>query len=1006
MQLRLPSTTKNRALVALVFGTVALSACGEGATVDVQTPVLELDPAVVNFGNVQLGTREEQVVLLQNNGEANLVITQIAPEAGSGFDENFELGADANDDSAIPPNNSRPFTVSFEPEVLGEATGTLIITSNSDPGAVLRLEVRANGVATPLVVDPDEIDFGNTVVGTTKTVQVKIQNDSDVDATVSLGEGPIDVRLCSDRTAPAPFCIQLADDAIVDGRFDLAARAQTTMLVQFRPEVAERTERGSFVLRACNNDLCNVQVRVEGRGVDSGFRCSPTDLDFGAVTPQSSAERSVSCENIANELVTVTNWRLSEESSAAYEFETPRILVVNEGEQVDVTVTYRPDDLGQDRGTLIIETNSPSTPRVNVPLFGTGGGPNIEVVPQIVNFGLTATVAPSRRTLLVSNVGLSPLQLLTIEPDAADTGAFSYTLPDGVQLVDPINPGQAIEVTLQFEPDVEGPVESTLVITSNDADERETEVRLVGEGIDLPPCQFRLSPETLSFGVVQRDRSLRRSFAIQNVGAEDCLLTSVRVERDSDPQFILVDGDVESEIIPPNTAYAVTVAFTPDSSVSFDGAIAFSISSDQSPFNRVPLFGVGAEQTLQVVPRELDFGVIEVGCSSRSRTIRIDNTGSTPATINGVSLDQPDGQTAFQITRAPTFPLTLGVNRTIEFDVSFRADAESDFIGAVVIDATFQGASDTYIVSLDGSGEVAARQVDEFSQLGRPQVDILFVIDHTGSMGDEQAAIASNFEDFIRFAQAQALDYQLGVTTTDIDDEEGRLCPENGPQQARIVTPDTTPDPVTVFANNVSCRSLAGGGAADESGFEAAYLALSPPTIFSDNLGFLRPEAVLSIIFVSDAAEQSPRSIDFYRSFFLSLKPDENLFSASAISGPISDPPPPNCSLDPTQGGERYVEMAQRTGGVWQEICISDWSRTLEELSTTAFGFKSRFFLSNQPLRQTVEVVVDGVTIPATSQGGTSNWRYESSANSINFTPFATPEPGAEITVRYTPECL
>ena len=232
--------------------------------------------------------------------------------------------------------------------------------------------------------------------------------------------------------------------------------------------------------------------------------------------------------------------------------------------------------------------------------------------------------------------------------------------------------------------------------------------------------------------------------------------------------------------------------------------------------------------------------------------------------------------------------------------------------------------------------------------------------------------------------------------------------PLTGPPQNRIVTPNSQPDPETVFAANIASPDIDPGSAADESGFTAAFQALSPPVVFGHNAGFLRRDAVLSLIFASDEPEQSnnPRSLDFYLNFFLSIKGfrNTNLFSASAITGPETT----SCSGPggSASSAPRYIEMANRTGGVWQEICTSDWSRTLEELSTTAFGFKSRFFLTNQPVISTIEIVVDGVVIPATSQQGTVNWTYDFATNSINFSPFATPEPGAEIQVQYAAECL
>ena len=110
--------------------------------------------------------------------------------------------------------------------------------------------------------------------------------------------------------------------------------------------------------------------------------------------------------------------------------------------------------------------------------------------------------------------------------------------------------------------------------------------------------------------------------------------------------------------------------------------------------------------------------------------------------------------------------------------------------------------------------------------------------------------------------------------------------------------------------------------------------------------------------------------------------------------------------LDSGAAGERPPVIGNRTGGVFQSICTADWSRSLEDLSTAAFGFKSRFFLTNQPVISTIVVYIDGVAIPGTTMQGTVNWTYDFATNSINFSPFSTPEPGATVRVEYTAECL
>ena len=1007
MQLRFPLLKKSTAIMAIALGSIAFTACSDDVGFVAENADPRLDPTEVNFGNVQLGQRLERTVFIQNKGVGSLTIESVS--RGPRFEEGLDFFYD-DSSSVIGPEGQRPITISFEPNELGPRAGSIVVRTDArdEDGEkiVLELPIQAVGVTSAVVVDPSVISFGNVVVDSTKTIEVGLRNDSDVDATVTfLSQEANNVRLCSDRDDPDTFCIQLRDRQIrPDNTFDLRAGESTALEVQFRPVLAGARERGSFVFRGCNNDACDIPVRLDGFGVESGFRCTPSELDFGQVNPGSCSTRTVSCQNIANEQVTVVSWGASDSTSDDYTFEPPRVVVVNENDSVDVDVTYCPNSLGEDEGALVIETDSQSTRTISVPLAGTGGGPDIEVIPEVVNFGLGTLIAPSRRTLLVTNVGFAPLRISEIVADSLATGAFTYTLPPDVNLGDALEPGQDLELTIEFQAQSEGPIESTLLIRSNDADEAEKAVRLVGEGINLPPCQFEIAPANLSFGVVPLTGTLQRAFEIRNTGANDCLVTSARIEPGSDPEFTLPDGDLQSEFIPPNSALGISVEFGPSAAATFTGAVEFSISSPTTPFNRVPLSGTGAAQTLLIVPPELNFGVIGVGCAARSRSVQIYNTGSTPATINSVTLVQPGN--AYSLQRAPSLPASVSGGQTVEFDVGFRADDISDYTGAVEIQTTFGGQPQTYIVSLRGRGDLDATQIDEFSQLGTPKVDILFSIDHSCSMIDEQNAIASNFQAFIQFAQAQAIDYQLGVTTTDTDDEAGRLCPTGGPPQNRIVTPNTRPDPETVFADNVTCRQVSGGSSIDESGFEAAFLALSAPVIFGHNAGFLRRDAVLSIIFVSDEREQSSRSIDFYLNFFLSIKGfrNTNLFSASSISGPENT----SCSGPggSASNAPRYVSIANRTGGVWQEICSADWSRTLEELSTTAFGFKSRFFLTNQPIINTIEIVVDGVIVPATGQGGTVNWTYDFATNSINFSPFATPEPGAQIQVQYTAECL
>lgn len=997
--------------LALCMGVATVS-CDDGIALSNIEVQLQIDSSNVDFGNVQVGAQASQVVLLRNAGDADLILE--GARRGDVFDESFTYTLDR---LSIPPNGVSRLSMHFAPEGLGEKTAHLIIRSADPRVADATIAIRGTGVSTTLLVAPESLSFGHVLINTTKRLRITLSNQADVDASIALIEGE-NVRRCTARDDdPSTFCLRLSDRTISpDGRFSLRAGQSIILEVQFAPVVTAPQERGHFTLSACDNSACDTEVRLDGVSIEQGLRCDPPNLDFARVNPGACLSKTVACENIANEPITIIGWGPSGADPATsrnFTFEPSHAVVLNEGDTFGLDVTYCPDGLSNDEGYLQIETERAAPHRfMLVALSGAGGGPDIEVLPAQCNFGLVSLIAPSVCTVRVANVGFDDLEISSI---TADTAAF--TAPGSGATV--IAPGESQRITVEFLPFVEGPIESTLRIISNDRDEPETEVRLRGEGINLPPCSFEVSPDRLSFGEVPVQRFQGGAFEIRNVGHNDCLLTSVRLEPGSDRGISLPDAGVRSEIIAPGSAFTVRIDFAPTVAGQPSGAVLFSISSARSPFNRVPISGTATQAALLIVPNEIDFGTIGVGRTTPARTVQIYNTSSTPAIIRSIQQAAPRNP-AFTVTqRPPEVPASIPPGQSAEFSVSFHADALSHYAGAVEIFGTFDGNPVTYVVSMQGRSSLAARQEERFEQLSARKVDVLFVVDFSGSMAQEQIAMAANFSEFLRFAEAQALDYQIGVTTR-IVNAGGRLFHTdqvrgngfNGPLADRFVTPASTPDPNTVFGRNVQAVNLF-SGLLDVGDLYASYLALTPPATAGHNAGFLRPDALLSVIYVSDEPEYSHlladvpgRDIDFYVDFLRSVKGfrNTNLMSASAIVGDAPD----GCEGPggSAVAGPRYAELAYRTGGTVHSICTNDWSGTLQALSRTAFGLRSRFFLSNPPDISTLVVLVDGVQVPATSMSGTVNWSHDPTTNAVEFSAWAVPEPGAQIIVRYTTRTL
>lgn len=194
----------------------------------------------------------------------------------------------------------------------------------------------------------------------------------------------------------------------------------------------------------------------------------------------------------------------------------------------------------------------------------------------------------------------------------------------------------------------------------------------------------------------------------------------------------------------------------------------------------------------------------------------------------------------------------------------------------------------------------STKEVNKVVAAAKPKpVDILFMVDNSGSMADEQENLARNFGSFINVLSANPdNDYRLAVITTDAgflglgaqngenpdgpeqqgfvnnryagapyfettgNDAQTACMPVNGtihgcfrgPDPARrIITSAMSPaEQVSAFQDNVKVGSC---GAGLEQGLVTPVIAF----MRSCNQGFLRPEANLVLVLVSDEEDGSPR---------------------------------------------------------------------------------------------------------------------------------------------------
>jgi len=157
---------------------------------------------------------------------------------------------------------------------------------------------------------------------------------------------------------------------------------------------------------------------------------------------------------------------------------------------------------------------------------------------------------------------------------------------------------------------------------------------------------------------------------------------------------------------------------------------------------------------------------------------------------------------------------------------------------------------------------------DGGDQQGRcEKIDILFVVDNSGSMGEEQANLAANFPHFIEVIDASGLDWHVAVTSTGVDyhyqqtlggitlpvnitgGDNGAMLMGSGCGMTRRWVQKGDANAAAQFA----CTAALGtGGPGDEMPLAAMRAALEDRMADGTNAGWRRDDALLAVVFLTD----------------------------------------------------------------------------------------------------------------------------------------------------------
>lgn len=246
----------------------------------------------------------------------------------------------------------------------------------------------------------------------------------------------------------------------------------------------------------------------------------------------------------------------------------------------------------------------------------------------------------------------------------------------------------------------------------------------------------------------------------------------------------------------------------------------------------------------------------------------------------------------------------------------------------------------------------------EFSQqavLPEPKVNILFVVDNSGSMKPHQKKMSENIQLFAEtFFENTRIDYRIGVVpvydskylndTTVYNTSGlrkmnalGELVVLRGPEGQEItdqvfITRDT-PNPKEVLKNTVLIGTQWGPEA--EESFSPVIAVTDKQRNEEKNKGFYQSDAYLAVIFLTDADDVTPglSAEDFYdRLIQLKGGDRSKVLIAAALPNILTKKKSKaDCATDGRGPVQAFPSLLAVSGGLFADLCSDDFGIHLAE---------------------------------------------------------------------------
>lgn len=790
------------------------------------------------------------------------------------------------------------------------------------------------------------LDFGTVLPDMSATRTLSLVNGSAVAAQVRVEapSGPNAERFMLSRS----------------GAFEVGANQTVDIEVSFTATATVGANSAAIAVQACESG-CSAAVSLVADVALTAVRCDDR-VDFGTVNPGNCVSAPLRCtsDGSVEEMFSLVVGAGSD----------PEITIsgavpsaIGAGETVAIDLSFCPGDADTFRAVL-------EAPSQSIDAIGVGGGADISCAPWPLDFGTIAVNTIAVRELLCENRGFEELFISEIVAPpgfSADPGPYN------------VGVGEAVIIAVSASSANVELITGELLVRSNDPDSPESGITLNANVVEAGPCTAVFVPAELEFGLVSLGDHRTGAVLLSNTGTEPCLIANVAARVGAG--FAALRVPPSGAVVEPGRTQGFAYTFQPEVAGTSSVSIQVSFVNPMSPDLSALIQGTGGQSDLVATPANLDFGTVAVGCAEPAeRTVLLRNTGGNNLVITDVELIAT-ASTGFSLVNPPNTPAVLDYLESREVTVAFQPA----ILGAdhAELHITVLGDAAPTIIVLSGEANADGTRTDR-ARFDPPKLDLLFVVDDSATMGPAQAALAEAIPELAQALVDRNVDFHFGVVTTDMVDgaKSGRL------QGTPAFIDRTTPDVIAEMIARVQ-PGITGSGI--ERGSDALEAAVSEPLVSNENAGFLRADAALVVVLISDEDDSSVGNIDDTVTLLRGAAGSGGL-ELSVITGLLQG----NCTGPQGQvpSAADYHALAIRTRGATYSLC-APISTSLGSIATFLFSGDA-VSLTADPVPESISVLANGTPVPSTS------WSYGRAANRVVFTAAQT----GEIDVTYRAFCL